>query len=109
VAPPRAAFVDYRLGHTSGKANDPEDQTAIVEAALDLLRTATEPGRIVDLGRVWSSDASWKRHPLSSKGSGGDGRGARLPEPQYQSEDDRALAEVRHRGGSCSACVGADY
>ena len=94
VAPPRAAFVDYRLGHTAGKCRDPEDQRAIVEGALDLLRTATEPGRLVDLERVWSSDASWKKHPLSSKGSGDDGRGTRTPEPVYQCEEDRALARA---------------
>jgi hypothetical protein len=96
------------LGHTAGKCRDREDQRAIVEGALDLLHKATEPGRVVDLERVWSSDASWKKHPLSSKGSGGDGRGTRVDEPQYQCEEDRALAEARHRAGVCEACVGAD-
>jgi hypothetical protein len=62
---------------------------------------------VVDLERVWSSDATWKQHPLSSKG-GGDGRTARTPEPVYQSEQDRALATARHRAGACNACVGAD-
>jgi hypothetical protein len=68
---------------------------------------------VVELGRVWSSDQTvdltWRSHPLSSKGSGGDGRGTRTPEPVYQSEQDRALAEARHRdGAACGACVGAD-
>ena len=67
---------------------------------------------MVDLGRVWSSDETidraWRSHPLSSKGSGGDGRGTRTPEPVYQSEQDRALADARHRDGTCGACVGAD-
>jgi hypothetical protein len=96
VGPPRAAFVDYPLGHTSGKPQDPEDQRAIVEGALDLLRSATQPGRVVDLGRVWSNDETidraWRSHPLSSQGSGGDGRGTRTPEPVYQSDQDRVLA-----------------
>jgi hypothetical protein len=100
--------VDYPLGHTAGKLGDVSDQREIVEAALDLLRTATAPGRVVDLERVWSSDASWKKHPLSSKVPGGDGRTARTPEPVYQSEGDRALAIGRHRAGVCDACVGAD-
>jgi hypothetical protein len=109
VAPPRAAFVDYPLGHTAGKYDDREDQRAIVEGALALLHGASEPGRVVDLGRVWSSDQAWREHPLSSKGRGGDGRGARTPEPAYQCEEDRALARARHRtGGGCGACVGAD-
>jgi len=95
VAPPRAAFVDYPLGHTSGKCRDRDDQRAIVEGALDLLRTATEPGRVVDLGRVWSGDPAWKEQPLSSKGAGGgDGRTARTDEPVYQCEEDRVLAEA---------------
>jgi hypothetical protein len=63
---------------------------------------------LVDLERVWSSDQSWRKHPLSSKGSGGDGRGARTPVPVYQREEDRALAEARHRARACAACVGAD-
>jgi hypothetical protein len=62
----------------------------------------------VDLERVWSTDSSWKEHPLSSKGSGGDGRTARTPEPVYQSEQDRSLAVARHSAGVCDACVGAD-
>jgi hypothetical protein len=80
------------LGHTAGKCRDLEDQRAIVEGALDLLRTASESGRVLELKRVWSSDASWKKHPLSSKGSGGDGRGSRTAEPVYQCEEDRVLA-----------------
>ena len=108
VAPPRAAFVDYPLGHTSGKPGDPEDQRAIVEGALDLLRTATAPGRLLDLGRVWSSDEAWRKHPLSSKGSGGDGRGTRTAEPVYQCAEDRVLARARHLTGACGACVGAE-
>jgi hypothetical protein len=109
VRPPRAAFVDYRLGHTSGKADDPADQLAVVRGALDLLRTATEPGTVVDLGRVWSDDRSWKEHPLSSGSSGGDGRGTRSALPAYQTDEDRRLAEARHApGGHCGSCVGAD-
>jgi hypothetical protein len=107
VAPPRAAFVDYPLGHTAGKRDDVEDQHAIVESALDLLSSATEPGRVVDLERVWTHDAAidaaWRRHPLSSKGSGGDGRGTRTPEPAFQCDEDRELAEERLRVAISSA------
>jgi hypothetical protein len=109
VRPPRAAFVDYRLGHTAGKRDDPADQLAVVGGALDLLRTATEPGAVVDLGRVWSGDRSWKEHPLSSGSSRGDGRSARSELPAYQTEEDRSLSEKRHAAGAhCGACVGAD-
>ncbi|HVR28176.1 MAG TPA: hypothetical protein VMS86_01465 [Thermoanaerobaculia bacterium] len=63
---------------------------------------------MVDLERVWSSDAAWKQRPLSSRSSGGDGRGTRTAEPVYQCEEDRALARARHLAGPCGACVGAD-
>lgn len=109
MRPPRAAFVDYRLGHTAGKRSDEADQLAIVRGALDLLRDATEPGVVVELRRVWSDDRSWKEHPLSSGGSRGDGRSARSAEPAYQLEEDRLLAQARHAPGArCGACVGAD-
>jgi hypothetical protein len=109
VRPPRAAFVDYPLGHTAGKPGDPADQLALVRGALDLLRAATEPSAIVDLRRVWSDDRSWKEHPLSSGAAKGDGRAARSPLPAYQTEEDRVQAEARHAPGArCGACVGAD-
>ncbi len=91
--PPRAAFLDYPLGHTSGKALDRADQLACVRGALDLLDTAIEPGTTVDLHRVWSKDDSWKRHPLTSGKGSGDGRTARVDEPVYQEEEDRVMAE----------------
>lgn len=107
MAPPRAAFIDYPLGHTAGRRDDPADQRDIVLAALDLLDSATSPGTIVDLGRRWGEER-WKRHPLSSGRSGRDGRRARTPEPVYQNEEDRELAILGHGDGdSCADCVGA--
>ena len=91
--PPRAAFLDYPLGHTSGKPLDRADQLTCVQGALDLLESAKEPGTIVDLHRVWSEDDSWKRHPLTSGKGPGDGRTARTDEPVYQEEEDRVRAE----------------
>ena len=108
VAPPRAAFVDYPLGHTSGKPHDRDDQLAVVRGALALLDTATGPGTIVDLGRQWSPDDSWKQSPLSSGSDGSsDGRVSRSPEPIYQTEEDRRLAETAHAPpASCNSCIG---
>lgn len=37
VAPPRAFFADFPLGYPLGAPNDPELQTRIIMAALDLL------------------------------------------------------------------------
>lgn len=100
VRPPRAAFVDFPLGHTTGKANDPEGQRAIVTAALAAFETVTEAGTIVDLGCAWGDDA-WRANPLlagsggGSGGGSGDARGERHDTPQYQSDDDRRRAEAR--------------
>jgi hypothetical protein len=57
--PPRAVFVNYPLGNTSGRPFDPENQTQIVREALRVLEEAREPGQIVDTPHRWSDDESW--------------------------------------------------
>lgn len=126
VNPPRAAFVDYPLGHTAGKAFDPEGQRRVVRGALDVLVAAKEPGTIVDLGERWGSD-EWRAHPLTGgragagregasgaggggaggdAGGGGDGRTPRLDTPQYQNEEDARLAADRlGEDVACRACA----
>ena len=89
-------------------------QRRIVEGALRLLETATEPGTIVDLGERWGDDA-WRANPLSggSAGSGtgsgsggGDSRTARHETPQYQTPDDaRRAAERLGEEVACVACA----
>lgn len=91
VKPPRAAFVDYPLGHTAGKPNDPEDQYDIVRRALDLFATVEQPGTMVDLGRDWDIDPLWKAKTLDDDGA--DRRGARDTTPRYQFPEDKMLAE----------------
>ncbi|MEM7405692.1 MAG: hypothetical protein AAF458_10395 [Pseudomonadota bacterium] len=88
--PPRAAFSDYPLGHTCGKAFDPDDQLSVVRAALTLLDTATTPGVVVDLERHWDQPG-WRESAMNP--SGGDTREQRDTTPQYQFEADRAAAE----------------
>ncbi len=92
VKPPRAAFVDYPLGHTAGKPNDPEDQYDIVKSALELFASVTEPGTIVDLGRSWDRDPEWKAKTLADDGV--DRRGARDTTPRYQYPEDKMLADA---------------
>ena len=112
VNPPRAAFVDHPLGRTAGKPNDPAGQRRIVGAALNLLETATEPGRIVDLGERWGDDA-WRSDPLgggngssAGQGSSGDSRTARHATPQYQSDEDaRRAAQRLGEAVACVACA----
>jgi len=97
VWPPRAAFLDYPLGHTTGKPGEPELQREILVAALDAFRSIPSPGTVKKLPFAWSSDDRWKSEVMA----GGDERLPRHATPQYQNDEDRARAE------SCgpSACA----
>jgi D-proline reductase (dithiol) PrdB len=90
--PPRSVFVDYPLGHTAGKPFDSVDQRRIVRAALRAFASIQEPGNIVHLDGRWSDDDAWKAS--AAEPSAGDQRSPRNTEPQYQTEEDRALAEA---------------
>lgn len=92
VNPPRAMFVDYPLGHTAGKPNDPVDQYVIVRRGLDLFKTVKRPGTLVDIGRRWDLDPNWKAKTLADDGV--DRRGARDTTPRYQYPEDKVLAEA---------------
>lgn len=89
VHPPRAAFLDYLLGHTTGKPFEPALQRDILVAGLDAFSSLTEPGRIKHLPFRWADDDDWKDAVMND----GDTRTARLDTPQYQTEQDRLLAE----------------
>ena len=88
--PPRATFVDYPLGHTSGKPFDDNDQLDVVRAALRGFETMTRPGQITQLSKVWSPDESWRK--ALGRSSGADGREPRSERPQFQFEADRVAA-----------------
>jgi hypothetical protein len=91
--PPRGVFVDYPLGHSSGRPDDPADQYAIVRAAIAAFDTIIEPGTILRLPRRWDASETWKQAAGAS--SGGDSRQPRDTSPQYQFADDRLAAERR--------------
>ena len=88
--PPRATFVDYPLGHTSGKAFDPADQLGIVRAALEGLASMQAPGEIRRLPNVWSADEAWRAEAGRTKG--GDTRQPRDTSPRFQTPADREAA-----------------
>ena len=90
VWPPRAAFLDYPLGHTTGKPAEPELQREILIAALEAFESLREPGCVKRLPFDWSSDDGWKDEAMM----GGDERLPRHETPQYQTEEDRARAEA---------------
>ena len=89
--PPRAVFVDYPLGHTTGCPFKPEEQVAITRAGLDGLETITAPGAIVELEYRWDDDEAWKA--AAGDDAIGDVRSPRDMVPRYQEEADRLAAE----------------
>ena len=57
---PRFVFTDFPLGNPCGKPYDAEMQRLIIETALDLLETATNPRTRVQTPFGWSDDRSWR-------------------------------------------------
>jgi hypothetical protein len=61
VKAPRAVFVNFPLGHQTGRPNDPVIQRQIVRDAMRAFETISTPGEIVRLAYVWDpSDRSWE-------------------------------------------------
>lgn len=99
VNPPRAAFLDYPLGHTTGKPDEPELQRVILVAALEAFHSLTTPGSVKMLPFRWSEEDEWKRTAMLE----GDTRAPRYDTPQYQNEEDRLRAEANNPG-ACAVC-----
>lgn len=89
VHPPRAAFLDYPLGHTTGKPHQPELQRAIVAQALEGFTTLRTPGEVLTLPFTWTENQEWQE----TAQRGPDDRLPREDTPQYQYEEDRWQAE----------------
>lgn len=87
---PRAVFVDYPLGHSTGRPFDAADQLGILRAALGVLEGAREPGRVEILPNRWAEDEAWKLDAGRTQGT--DTRRARDETPQFQSGADREAA-----------------
>ncbi|MFZ1887608.1 MAG: hypothetical protein WAU33_06225 [Candidatus Binataceae bacterium] len=61
VKPPRAVFLNFPLGHQTGKPNDPELQRRIVGGAMRAFEAIDRPGTIVQLPYVWDpDDRTWE-------------------------------------------------
>lgn len=99
VHPPRAAFLDYPLGHTAGRPHEPEEQQAIMRDALSLLQTVAQPGEIHALEFSWPGD--WKTNDPAQDYDWPE----RFDCPHYHHDEDRDAAVSRH--GERIAC-GAD-
>lgn len=55
VKPPRTFFVNYPLGHTSGKPFNRQNQMEILKAALSGAKDMKEAGAIVQLPYQWEN------------------------------------------------------
>lgn len=53
IKPPRVLYLRYPYGQPFGLPHDVDQQRVIVEDALSLLETVTEPGTIVRAGYRW--------------------------------------------------------
>jgi hypothetical protein len=95
--PPRAVFVDYPLGHTTGKPFAPAEQLAIVRQGLAGFETMTQPGSLSHLDFRWADDDGWKA--AEDDTARGDQRQPRDTTPRYQTEADRQLAKARLAAG----------
>ena len=89
--PPRAAFVDFPLGHSSGPPFDAAQQYTILRDAFRAFETVAA-GEIVTLDAVWPDGDGWKAS--SADTDQGDTRAPRDMTPRYQTEQDRVLAEA---------------
>jgi hypothetical protein len=91
VYPPRAAFLDYPLGHTTGKPHQPALQREILIEALQAFTSLTTPGSVKMLPFQWDADETWKE----TAQRGPDDRRPRHDTPQYQTDEDRQRAESK--------------
>jgi D-proline reductase (dithiol) PrdB len=53
VKPPRTFFVNYPLGHETGRPFDRENQLEIIRTALGTAKDLKEAGKIVELPYCW--------------------------------------------------------
>ena len=61
VKPPRSVFVNFPLGHQTGKPHQPQLQRSIIIDAFRALETISTPGEIVTLPYAWDEvDDSWE-------------------------------------------------
>jgi hypothetical protein len=101
--PPRSAFLDFPLGHTAGRPDEPEEQVSIMRDALALFGSIAEPGQIVPLDYAWPEP--WKHEARALK----DHRTPRHDTPQYERDADRAAAVARFGEEiACAVCAPGD-
>ncbi|WP_420609806.1 hypothetical protein [Candidatus Poriferisodalis sp.] len=126
--PPRSVYLDYPLGHTSGRPHEPELNQQILRDALAAFENLRVPGSMAHLPYRWSDSDRWKDRVFApstkaeelpecavptgeaaATATYDDDRVERHPTPQYQTDEDAAAARVSHDGEECLVCAGIDY
>ena len=130
--PPRSVYLDYPLGHTSGKPHEPELNLHILRDTFAAFAQLRVPGSMAHLPHRWSASDRWKDKVFApstkatdlpecatpdspeapqdaSSGCYEDDRIERHPTPQYQTDEDAAAALASHDGEECLVCAGIDY
>ena len=62
VKAPRNVFVNFPLGHNTGKPFEIELQLNILKDTFKALKSINQSGTIVDLAYKWSEDDSWENN-----------------------------------------------
>lgn len=109
--PPRAAFLDFPLGHTCGKPHQRALNRSIVRDGLRAFETLRAPGEVAMLPYEWAADDAWKdsaMRPRTGESRQRDDRVERRADPQYQTDADRAAADDALAHGGCPTCVWLD-
>ncbi len=67
--PPRSVYLDYPLGHTSGRAHDPELNRAILRETFTAFGNLRVPGSMAHLRYRWSDSDRWKEKMFAPPGT----------------------------------------
>ncbi len=106
VRPPRGVFIDFPLGHTSGKPFDTAQQDDLLARTLQAFETIRTPGEVLRFADCWGdTDGTGDAWKLAVLNPGGDDRSERRDTPQYQHDTDRERAELALRTDGCPTCV----
>ena len=111
VRMPRAAFLDFPQGYTTGKAYDASLTVEILKSSLQLIDSAISE-TFIDLAFSWSNNNDeWKDSvfAITQDGKATDDRLKRSSSPQYQTGKDNEAAVGSHERGECMVCIGIDY
>ncbi len=115
VKTPRASFLDFPLGHTTGKPWDLDLSYEIVLQSVSLVEQGSG-NKLKDLSHRWSDSDDWKDEVFPAGGPRQledqdviDDRLERWEEPQYQTQSDLEASFQAHHGEECEICRGIDF